>query len=165
VPEWTNGAVLKTVEGHALRGFESHPFRHFLELLLMKSKTKVKGDLILVVVLLLVGASVLLYNQVILPQRAPGTTVLIEIDGKVVSELALSKDTGPMRFDTEQGFNVVEIRGGQVRVADADCPDKICVNTGWRRHVGQVIVCMPHYFVVRIAGDAGGLDDLDGFTY
>ena len=61
-----------------------------------------------------------------------------------------SRNTAPLRFETERGFNVVEMRDEQVRVAEADCPDLLCVNTGWRRHVGQVIVCLPHYFVVRI---------------
>ena len=106
-----------------------------------------------------------MYNQVVLPKRAPGNKVLIEIEGKVVRELDLARDAAPIRFETEHGYNVVEIRDGQVRVSDADCPDHICVHTGWRRHVGQVIVCMPHYFVVRIMGDEGALDELDGFTY
>jgi hypothetical protein len=131
----------------------------------MKPKGKVKGDFVLIVVLLLIGVGAFAYNQVVLPKRAPGSRVLIEIEGKVVRELDLAQDTAPIRFETEHGYNLVEIRSGQVRVVEADCPDKICVNTGWRQHVGQVIVCMPHYFVVRIAGSDGAQDELDGFTY
>jgi hypothetical protein len=131
----------------------------------MNSKGKVKGDLVVIVVLLLIGVGAFVYNQVVLPKRAPGNKVLIEIEGKVVRELDMARDAAPIRFETEHGYNIVEIRDGQVRVSDADCPDQICVHTGWRRHVGQVIVCMPHYFVVRIMGDEGALDELDGFTY
>ena len=131
----------------------------------MNSEGKVKGDLVLIVVLLLIGVGAFVYSQVVLPKRAPGNKVLIEIEGKVVRELDMARDAAPIRFETEHGYNIVEIRDGQVRVSDADCPDQICVHTGWRRHVGQVIVCMPHYFVVRIMGDEGALDELDGFTY
>ena len=131
----------------------------------MNSEGKVKGDLVLIVVLLLIGVGAFVYNQVVLPKRAPGNKVLIEIEGKVVRELDMARDAAPIRFETEHGYNIVEIRDGQVRVSDADCPDQICVHTGWRRHVGQVIVCLPHYFVVRIMGDEGALDELDGFTY
>jgi len=131
----------------------------------MNSEGKVKGDLVLIVVLLLIGVGAFVYNQVVLPKRAPGNKVLIEIEGKVVRELDMARGAAPIRFETEHGYNIVEIRDGQVRVSDADCPDQICVHTGWRRHVGQVIVCMPHYFVVRIMGDEGVLDELDGFTY
>src|SRR5690554_8125489 len=89
----------------------------------MKSEGKVKGDLILVVVLLLIGAAAFVHNQVVLPKRTPGTKVQIEIEGKVVRELDLARDTAPIRFETEHGYNVVEIRDGQVRVLEADCPD------------------------------------------
>lgn len=131
----------------------------------MGLKGKVKGDFILVVVLILIGIGGLIYNQVIVPRRGLGTKVLVEIDGNIVRELDLSQDTAPIRFETEQGFNVVEIVAGQVRVSEADCPDLLCVHTGWRQHAGQVIVCLPHYFVVRIAGDDGASGELDGFTY
>ena len=131
----------------------------------MKFKGKVKGDFILVVVLILIGIGGLIYNQVIVPRRGLGTKVLVEIDGKVVRELDLSQDTAPIRFETEHGINVVELTAGKVRVSEADCPDLLCVNTGWRQHIGQVIVCLPNYFVVRIVGDDGSSGELDGFTY
>ena len=131
----------------------------------MKFKGKVKGDFILVVVLILIGIGGLIYNQVIVPRRGQGTKVLVEIEGAVVRELELSQDTAPILFETEYGFNVVEITNGQVRVSEADCPDLLCVHTGWRQHAGQVIACLPHYFVVRIVGSNGTSGELDGFTY
>ena len=131
----------------------------------MESKGKVKGDLILVVVLICIGAVALIINQVVVPTRGRGTKVIVEIEGKVASEFDLSKDTAPVRFETKHGFNVVEIENGKVRVSEADCPDLLCVHTGWREHVGQVIVCLPHYFVVRIVGTQANAGELDGFTY
>ncbi|HHT91817.1 MAG: NusG domain II-containing protein [Bacillota bacterium] len=131
----------------------------------MKSKEKVKGDFILIVVLVVIGLGTLVYNQVIAPRRGQGTMVAIEIEGQVVQRFDLSQNMAPRRFETEHGFNVVEINEGQVRVSEADCPDLLCVNTGWRRHVGQVIVCLPHYFVVRVVGEQTNPEDLDGFTY
>lgn len=130
----------------------------------MNFKGKLKGDFILVVVLVLIGLAVLFYNQVIVPQQGVAAKVHVEIEGQVVRELDLAKDI-VVEFETKQGFNVVEIKDKQVRVADADCPDLLCVNTGWRKHVGQVIVCLPHYFVVKIVGDESNPAELDGFTY
>jgi hypothetical protein len=131
----------------------------------MKFKGKVKGDLLLVVVLVIIGVSVLLYNQVIVPKKGQATRVIVEIEGEVVQELDLGKDIDQLRFETGYGFNTVEIKDGKVRVADADCPDLLCVHTGWREHVGQLIVCLPHYFVVKIVGDDVNPPELDGFTY
>ena len=131
----------------------------------MKFKGKVKGDLLLVVVLVLMSVGAFLYNQVIVPKKGQGTRVIIEIEGQVVQELDLSQDVDGLRLETRHGLNTVEIKDGKVRVAEADCPDLLCVHTGWREHVGQLIVCLPHYFVVRIVGDDVKQPELDGFTY
>ncbi len=131
----------------------------------MKSKAKVKGDFILIVVLMFMGVVALIYNQVIVPRRGQGTAVVVEIDGKVINEFDLAKDMADVRFETENGFNVIEIKDRHVRVSEADCPDLLCVHTGWRQHIGQVIVCLPHYFVVRIVGSEANPGSLDGFTY
>ena len=133
--------------------------------LLMKSKAKVKGDFILVVVVVLLGLGALAYNRIILPRQGLGTKVVVEIEGQVVHEFDLSQDMEPLRIETKHGFNVIEIAEGKVRVSEADCPDLLCVHTGWRQHAGQVIVCLPHYFVVRIVGEQEDPGSLDGFTY
>ncbi|HHU61410.1 MAG: NusG domain II-containing protein [Bacillota bacterium] len=131
----------------------------------MRFKEKVKGDFVLVVVLVIIGAFAVFYNQVVVPRRSPATKVVVEVEGQVVGEFELAEDMAPLRFETKHGFNTIEIKGGQVRVAEADCPDLLCVNTGWRQHKGQVIVCLPHYFIVRIVGDDPSPAELDGFTY
>lgn len=133
--------------------------------LFVKTKGKLKGDLILIVVIVLIGLGVLVYNQIAVPKSSPGRTVVVEIDGEAISEFDLSADLAPHRIETKYGYNVLEIDGGQVRVVDADCPDRLCVHTGWRQHAGQVIVCLPHYFVVRVVGDSDDDGNLDGFTY
>jgi hypothetical protein len=130
-----------------------------------KSKAKLKGDFILIVVILILGIGALAYNQYIVPKQGVGTKVVVEIEGQTVREFDLSSDLKPLRIETKHGFNVVEISEGQVRVSEADCPDLLCVHTGWRQHAGQVIVCLPHYFVVRIVGEQGDQGSLDGFTY
>ena len=131
----------------------------------MKSKQKLKGDLLLIAVLVIVGLGAVAYNKVVFPSRGRAGRVLIEIEGKVIQELDLSQDISPIRFETDYGYNIVEVENGRVRVSGADCPDQICVNTGWRRHAGQLIVCMPHHFVVKLVGSADSPLDLDSFTY
>ncbi len=89
----------------------------------------------------------------------------MEIDGQTVQEFDLSQDVDSVRFDTPHGYNVLRIADGRVRITEADCPDKLCVLTGWRQQIGQVIVCLPHRFIVRIVGDSGAGEKLDGVTY
>jgi len=84
----------------------------------------------------------------------PGATVLVEVDRHVVYKAALNEDAS-FRVHGATGELVVEIRDGRVAVTGADCPNRICVRTGWRNKAGDVIVCVPNKVIVRIAGPEG----------
>jgi hypothetical protein len=53
------------------------------------------------------------------------------------------------------GHLVVEVADGAVRVREADCPDQVCVLTGWISSPGDMIVCVPYRVVIQITGDSG----------
>jgi len=40
-------------------------------------------------------------------------------------------------------------------VAQADCPDKICVHTGPISQEGEVIACLPHGVIIYIPWEEG----------
>ena len=46
-------------------------------------------------------------------------------------------------------------------MTEADCPDKICVNTGKISKIGETIVCLPHRVVVEIQGEVSQSDSDD----
>ena len=55
--------------------------------------------------------------------------------------------------------NVVTVKPGMICVSSADCPEQICVNTGWAsKDQPYPIVCMPHDLVIRIVGADGEAD-------
>ncbi len=96
-------------------------------------------------------------------------TVVIERDGKEIARFPLREDrTVRLPETAAEGYNVLEIAGGRVRVAEADCPEQICVQQGWISRFGEQIVCLPHRLVIRLAGkDSGEMDavaaaDADG---
>ncbi len=45
---------------------------------------------------------------------------------------------------------IVEVEKGRIRFKEADCPDKICVKTGWLEEAGDTAVCLPNRAVVTI---------------
>lgn len=60
---------------------------------------------------------------------------------------------------TSLGTNVVEVKDGQVRVREADCPNQDCVNQGWIGSSAQQIVCLPHkLYVDVVGGSSSGVD-------
>ena len=90
----------------------------------------------------------------------------VEVDGEVVREIDLSAVAGAYRFEVETpgGVNVVEVRPGGIRVADADCPDQVCVKRGWLEGGRLPVVCLPHRLVISLVsgGDDDALDAVAG---
>lgn len=114
---------------------------------MMKNKVRFRNDLILIGVLL-IGALVifLLFKE----SLKSGNKAVITVNGEKVSVLKLNEERNET-IKTEKGVNTVKIKDGKVIVADADCPDKICVNHRPISKVGETIICLPHKLVVEIA--------------
>lgn len=94
--------------------------------------------------------------------RDHGETAEIIQDGRTLYTLDLSKETDrTITIDNEYGRNVIEIKDGKIRMLEADCPDKICVDTGWLG--GSVpIVCLPNKLIIRFSGGDGKTDAATG---
>lgn len=116
-----------------------------------------KNDLILAAVLLILGGALALF---LFATRRTGGTVRVQVDGCTEMELPLDEDTQILLGEGGEFTNLLVIEGGAARVAEANCPDQICVNHRAIRYEGESIVCLPHRLVVSIEGGPG--NDIDG---
>ncbi|HWI60355.1 MAG TPA: Gx transporter family protein, partial [Symbiobacteriaceae bacterium] len=103
--------------------------------------------------LVLTGAVLVLALVLALARPTPeaATAVEVTLAGRVLTRLDLTEN-GEFPVETAEGHLIVQVRAGAVRVLEADCPDQICVLTGWVRSPGGMIVCAPYRVVVRITG-------------
>ena len=117
-------------------------------------KTKVVGLLLAAAVGL--SAACLLFGR----QGANSHTARITRDGVLLEEIDLAKVDAPyiLVLEDGSGTNTVQVEKGRVRIAEADCPDQICVNQGWISDGTVPIVCLPHKLIVEIVGGGGDLD-------
>jgi len=53
----------------------------------------------------------------------------------------------------KNGKIVIEIKNKKVHVKESDCPEKICVLTGWISNPGQIIVCVPNKLIIKIISE------------
>lgn len=109
-------------------------------------------------VLIIIAASIFVLGIVgsILVLNAPRKdTVIIRRDDKILYTIDL-KTTEDKTFDIEYkgSRNTVEIRDGRIRVRDADCPDKVCVKTGWLSSSAIPIMCLPNHLVIEFKENA-----------
>ncbi len=112
-----------------------------------------RNTLILVLVLLAVLVAALLVQRSLL--RDQGAKAIVQVGGQEDLVLDLSKDRELWVGDGEIGRNLVRVKDGTVMVAQADCPDKVCVHTGPISQEGQVIACLPHGVIVYIQRKEG----------
>ena len=118
----------------------------------MERKYMDRKDLILIICLLITAG--LLY--LLISARQSASTCEIILDGKVIQTVSLSED---QTFSPE-GFPEItlEIRSGKIRFLSSDCPDQICVKSGFISHPGEYAVCLPHRLMIRIPEDPSSTD-------
>lgn len=106
-------------------------------------------------------------GAIFLMNRSAGQASVAQIfmDGELVREIDLSQISAPdtIAFDWPGGgHTTIEVAPNQIRVAQADCPDQICVHQGWISDGVTPIVCLPYRLVIQLTN---GGDILDAATH
>ena len=119
-----------------------------------------KTDLLVIGLLLVIGVSGFLAVRLLVNQD--GAVVRISIDGDVYGTYHLSQEqTIPIVSDGAV-TNTVQISQKAAKMAEADCPDQLCVHQRAIARQGETIVCLPNRIVVEIAGEQAS--DLDAVS-
>ncbi|HLQ40804.1 MAG TPA: NusG domain II-containing protein [Tetragenococcus sp.] len=109
---------------------------------------------------------IIFYLQQKEPQPADKQAVL-RIDGEEIRRFDLVEGQKGYTYkytDKDGEYNLIEIKGDQIRIKEANCGDQICVRRGWAKKNGETIVCLPHKLVLEVndakTDDGGETDDL-----
>ncbi|MCR5758698.1 MAG: NusG domain II-containing protein [Selenomonas sp.] len=114
-----------------------------------------KADIVLIVLLFLVS----LLPLTKFGQPGPACYAEIRQDGKVIQHIRLTGHIGitemtiPFPLKGTEKHNLIRIENEQIAVRDADCPDKICVQTGAISQPGEIIACLPHKLIIEIKSE------------
>ena len=106
-----------------------------------------KNDLFLIIGIVVLAAVMLV---VFVRSGAGSGDAMLEVTSgsSVVGIYPLNED----REISIEDKNTIVIKDGQVYMAEADCPDKLCVNSKPISSRGQSIVCLPNRVVLKITG-------------
>ena len=114
-------------------------------------KPKKKKSSNLVLVLILIALCLWAVWQLALKPAYPAETVTVLQENRVLKTITLpvghSKTFSLKRWGIDMEL---ELSPGMARVMHSNCPDKVCVNTGWLSESGQTAVCMPNRVTVTI---------------
>ena len=111
-----------------------------------------KWDIIIIILLICLSFIPELVFGVIMGQNYNGTYAEITLNGKLYKKILLSEHRGEeqIEIETEYGYNTIEIKDASIRIIDSDCPDKICVKSGFISKSGELLVCLPHKLMVEV---------------
>lgn len=119
-----------------------------------------RADLVLAACVL--AAALLLLAGGRLFARPGSTAVVTTPDGETVLRL---DRPAVVSFTGKNGIVLtVEVADGRVRVKDSDCPDQICVHSGWLSSSGQSAACVPAGIAVRVSTGSDSSGEVDAVT-
>ena len=109
---------------------------------------KADGIVILAVLLLAVPAALIWAAPF---SRAAGQTAVVTLNNGEAARIPLAGPDGDYPYG-DRGQVVIRVENGRARFAASDCPDQLCVRSGWLSAPGRVAACLPNRCVLRIEG-------------
>jgi hypothetical protein len=109
-----------------------------------------RNDIILILIILVsVGAyfGITKYNE----SKEGALKAEIYVNKKLYDTVSLSEEK-TIKIDQNGKINIVHVHDGGVEIEDANCPDDVCVKTGFVNTKSRGIVCIPHTVQVKIVG-------------
>ena len=104
------------------------------------------GDFVIIALVLLSGTLPWLTRS---PHRAESFSIYV--NGKKIAQIPAERDT-VFSVNGALGKVVLEVKGGRIRVVRSNCPEKICIKTGYISSAGQSIACVPNKLIVVAEG-------------
>lgn len=122
----------------------------------MKAEPKMKrGDFIMLLIAGVVVVGLFLWRFISnnsVARHGDAVIAKIERNGKTVKEIDLTKvkETESIVLE-DNGIKVtIVVESGRICFLESECPDQICVNTGWLTKLGDVAACLPAKTIVSI---------------
>jgi hypothetical protein len=110
-----------------------------------------RADVVLIVVVLAVSTfSIIRVAQGRRSDPAGPTAAVVKSGDDEIARLDLGLDTV---YDLADEGMRLEVKGGRVRVLESDCPQQICVHSGWIERPGQVVACVPNRVIVTVESE------------
>jgi hypothetical protein len=82
--------------------------------------------------------------------RSDVGTAQITVDGVMVRQVDLSRDD---EFALDENPRVhFQVRRGAIAFIESDCPDKVCIHSGFLDTPGQTAACLPNKVLLYIYG-------------
>lgn len=123
-----------------------------------KRKFIKKSDIIIIISIIIIASIFYFINtKFINSEKNIKAEITINNEKKYIVDLNEDKI-----FYLNENQNIMfEIKNKKIRFESSDCPDKICVKTGFIGKKGQSAVCLPNKVSIKIISDNKTNNDID----
>jgi len=123
---------------------------------------KKKKDIIIVCVIIGLALIFLLINRVFFQNKGE-TYCEIYVDGELVETTELNKNR---EFTVDEVPAITfEVKDQSIAFIHSDCPDKVCIQSGYLKHTGQSASCLPNKTTIRICSRSTNEGEPDVVVY
>jgi len=110
------------------------------------------GDFLIAGIIIILAAG--LFGLAAGQARQPASAVVLLLDGQVIrtwraDELAAGGEQMLTAHDLHFTF---KWQDGRIKFAAADCPDQVCVLSGWVGRQGSIAACVPGGLILKATG-------------
>lgn len=108
-----------------------------------------KNDILLIGIIIVISLVALLLFNVL--GKGDHIIAVVIRDNKVIERIDLSTVKEPRTITVSGDYhNIIKVEKDRIRFEKSDCPEQICVNTGWLTKYGDIAVCMPNKTIIDI---------------
>jgi len=117
------------------------------------------GDVVVALITIAIAAGLWSWPVLTAGTNAPDalTAIVRTADGDERSlPLGPEIEAADIPIESNGYHYIIRIEPGRIRVLEADCPDRVCVVTGWLSRPGQLAACVPGRLLVRMVDASEG---------
>ncbi len=108
------------------------------------------GDILVIVIIAIVVLA--MFFSGIIADDPDNLIAEISHNGEVVYRINLSQLDEIKEIHFHDGKVKIIAQEGRIRFEESDCPDLVCVNTGWIKRRGRIAACLPNRILIKIIG-------------
>ena len=117
------------------------------EILVLKLKW---GDFLIFALIIIVV--VVMFFSGIIGNNDEELIAEISHDGEILYKINLAELSEQTEILLDDGNVKIVAEQGRIRFEESDCPDLVCVNTGWIKKQGRIAACLPNRILIKIVG-------------
>ena len=90
---------------------------------------------------------------------SPEKYLQISINGEVKYKVSLSDNR---EIDLKEEHVKITVNNNRAMVSESDCPDRVCIKSGYIEKEGESIICLPNRLSLKIVGGEADYDAVSG---